>query len=79
MNNELKPIIEQAEKAKTVKEKVDCVITFLKVLSNHIPSMDKRIKKLERSLYIIAVVILLALLGTNQIALGFIVKLINLF
>jgi len=79
MDNELKPIIEQAEKAETLEEKVDCMITFLKVLSNHIPSLDKRLRKVEKFIYIFGLVLLFALLGTNEVALDYILKLIQLF
>jgi len=79
MNNDFRPIVEQAKRSEDIDDKVNCVITLMEVLCNHIPSMDKRIKKLERALYFVAVIILIALLGTNQLALDFILGFFSLF
>jgi len=85
INKEYEPIIEQLEEAGTNGAKLDCIGTILKmVCMNHLPTIEGRIEdgakkraKFERMVYIVLTAILLAVFGTNQEALNFILDMLG--
>jgi len=77
INKEYEPIIEQMEKAGTNSTKLACIGTILKMMClNHLPTIEKRVIRFERMVYIVLTAILLAIVGTNPPALAFILDIL---
>lgn len=67
-------ILKQAEDATSGKEKTDCILTMLKMIgTNHLPCVEKKIKKL----YWLLAAVLLAILFQDQISLTAIIHFIT--
>jgi len=79
MNNEYLPIIEQAEKAGTQKEKMNCILSILSILTcNHLPHIEGSIKKIKRWLLLGLLIVLLTILFQDQLSLTHIISLIRI-
>ena len=79
MNNKYLPIIEQAEKAESQKEKMNCILSILSILTcNHLPHIEGNIKKIKRWLLIGLLILLIAILAQDQLSLTHIISLIRI-
>ena len=77
-NNRYGPIFEQAKTCEKPGEQNKFILTILELIAmNHLPTIERRIKRLEKWLLAGLAVIIAAILFGNQLSIEMLVKLIG--
>ena len=72
-----KPVIEQYERSESMEDRIECLFTMTKMIAtNHLHDIEKNQQKLWKATIGIGVVILLAILFSDQVSLTKIVEFI---